>query len=60
MEKKEKEVKKIVLCDCCHSCPEVVADEDGTFLIRDDFGGQVRLTKKEFEIFLMKGHRLLK
>ncbi len=51
----------ITLCGSCQSCPEVDFTQIGFVLIRDDFGGQVKLTKQQWsemkKVFVEKKER---
>lgn len=42
------EIRVIKLCGVQGCCPELHLSEDGV-RIKDDFGGSVQLTKKEFQ-----------
>ncbi len=39
---------KYTLCGRNGSCCPVISEEENTFTISDDYGGRIKLTKKEF------------
>jgi len=43
-------MSKIILCGKPHGCCPTVEDIEYGKLIKDDFGGEVKLTKEQFEI----------
>lgn len=54
MQKTKKTNQKVVTLICCDSsCPEVTVNQDEV-LIKDDFGGKVKLTKEQFSVLKEK------
>lgn len=51
MQKQNNKNQKIVtlICDDCHCCPELIVEQDKV-LIKDDFGGKVKLTSQQFKL----------
>lgn len=42
-----------LICDDCHCCPEVIVDQNQV-MIKDDFGGKVKLSKEQFALLKEK------
>lgn len=45
-----KEISKTKVAICCGgACPTVERSEEGLFIFKDDFGGEIKLSQKEAE-----------
>jgi len=42
--------KVFTLCGCNNCCPTVTVEKDGTYVLKDDFGGTVILTSEQFAL----------
>jgi hypothetical protein len=52
--------KKIVLCASSDPCCPTVELASKGFVLKDDFGGKVQLTKDQFTMLLDQGKKLVK